>query len=257
VAWYPSLIQCKYELGVLLVEECRCHEALPYATYIINHLFNYKWAYDLKARALTGLGKLPAALNIYDEVLLLAPNYCDAHIGRLALLSKLVQDQREEERAVGVERFLVAYKSAGKIDPKMSDKVDDEVRRLFQMESHQDIEMQSVATRLPEPHVIDLQTCIQKLLDQGMALTRLVEETKLNTREFKAENVKLHTQMDKEGTAWTRLVEELKADNVELHAKMIQIVSASTCPHEIPTAIPIVYAEHVVLEGRVCWPHLS
>jgi tetratricopeptide (TPR) repeat protein len=89
VAWHPSLIQCKFELCLLFVEERRFHEALPYANYIIHHLSNYKWAYNLKARALTGLGKLTEALDIYKKVLSLAPNDSDAHIGRLALLVKM------------------------------------------------------------------------------------------------------------------------------------------------------------------------
>jgi hypothetical protein len=79
-----------------------------------------------------------------------------------------------------VERFLVAYKSAVKADPKVGDKVDDEVRRLFLTVRRRDNEMQSVATQLPERHIIDQQIYIPKMLEQVTALTRLVEE--MNTK---------------------------------------------------------------------------
>jgi tetratricopeptide (TPR) repeat protein len=139
---------------LLFIEERRFHEALPYANYIIYHLSNYKPAYNLKAQALTGLGKLTEALDIYKKVLSLAPNYSDAHVGRLALLVKLVQE-REDNISVWVEQFLVAYELAVKADPEVGDKVDDEVRRLFQTESRRDNERHVSAAQLPAPDVID------------------------------------------------------------------------------------------------------
>jgi hypothetical protein len=78
----------------------------------------------------------------------------------------------------------------------VGDKVDNELHRLFQTECRHDNEMQSVATQLPEPNIIDQHTHLQKLLDQVTALTRLVEETHSNSRELEAENVKLHTKID-------------------------------------------------------------
>jgi hypothetical protein len=101
------------------------------------------------------LGKLTEALDIYKEVGSLAPNYSDAHIGRLALLNKLVQE-RQEKRSFWVEQFLVAYELAVKADPEVGDKVDDDVRRLFkreifQREMHRDIDRQVSAKQLPEP----------------------------------------------------------------------------------------------------------
>jgi tetratricopeptide (TPR) repeat protein len=174
VAWHPSLIQCKYELGVLLVEECRFHEALAYATYIIDHLSNYKWAYDLKARALIGLGNLSEALEIYDEVVLLAPNYSDAHIGRLNVILKLVNGASEAQKLVLVKLFLEAYKEALAVDTNVGDKVDDEVRELYETERRRNIDVQVPA--LPTPGTKDQNALVQQLSDQLSAMSLLVIE---------------------------------------------------------------------------------
>ena len=100
VAWHPTLIDCKYRLGLLLLEKDLFKEALPFADYIIQNLPKYKFAYHLKARALVGLKRLEEALNVYDHVIILAPNYGDAHIGRLNVIFKLAQ-KREDKRTRG------------------------------------------------------------------------------------------------------------------------------------------------------------
>ena len=144
---------------MLLVEECRFHEALAYATYIIDHLPNYKWAYDLKARALTGLGNLSEALKIYSEVVLLAPNYSDAHIGRLnVILKQLVHGASEAQKL-----FLVTYKEALAVDTNVGDKVDDEVRELYETENRRNYDVQDPT--LPTPDTKDQNALVQQLSD--------------------------------------------------------------------------------------------
>ena len=44
VAWHPTLISCKYQLGLLLLEKDLFKEALPFSNYIIQHLPKYKFA---------------------------------------------------------------------------------------------------------------------------------------------------------------------------------------------------------------------
>ena len=146
---------------MLLVEECRFHEALAYATYIVDHLPNYKWTYDLKARALAGLENLSEALKSYNEVLLLAPNYSDAHIGRLNVIWKqLVNGASEAENL-----FLVAYKEACAVDTTVGDEVDDEVRdELYETKSRRNNDVQ-VPTE-PTPDTKDQNALFLQLSDQ-------------------------------------------------------------------------------------------
>ena len=163
MAWHPTLIECKYQLGLLLLEECRFEEALPFANYIIEHLRSYKFAYHLKARALVGLKRLDETLNVYDDVIILAPNFSDAHIGRLNVIFKLVQE-RENERPAWVERFLVVYDFALKTDVKAGDKVDVDVRKLFEVEkrAHNDLHVAA----LPTSGTVDQNALLQELHDQ-------------------------------------------------------------------------------------------
>ena len=177
VAWYPSLIKCKYKSGVLLVEECRFHEALAYATYIIDHLPGYKWAYDLEARALAGLGNLSEALKIYKEVLLLAPNYSNAHIGRLnVILKQLVHGASEAQKL-----FLEAYKEALAVDTNVGDKVDNIVRELYETESRCNNDVQYPT--LPTPDTKEHNALIQQLSNQlsAMSLVQFIEMDKEQT----------------------------------------------------------------------------
>ena len=160
MAWHPTLIECKYQLGLLLLEECRFEEALPFANYIIEHLRSYKFAYHLKARALVGLKRLDETLNVYDDVIILAPNFSDAHIGRLNVIFKLVQE-REHERSAWVKRFVEAYDLALELGAKWGDKVDDDVRKLFETEKRASDDLQVFA--LPISDTVDQNALFQKL----------------------------------------------------------------------------------------------
>ena len=73
--------------------------------------------------------RINEALNVYVEVITLAPNFSDAHMGRLYVIFKLVQE-REHERSTWVKRFVEAYDLALEVDVKLGDKVDDDVREL-------------------------------------------------------------------------------------------------------------------------------
>jgi tetratricopeptide (TPR) repeat protein len=126
VFYHPILIYCKYQLGLLLLEEGRFGEAVPFADYVIQHLPKYKFAYHLKARALVGLERLDEALTVYDDVITPAPNYGDAHVGRLNVVSALI-DRREK---ADMQMFYEYYQTALKADPGVIDSVDEEVTKL-------------------------------------------------------------------------------------------------------------------------------
>ena len=99
-----TLIEYKYHLGLLLLEKDLFKEASPFADYIIQHLPKYKSGYHLKARALVELKRLDEALNVYDDVITLAPNYVDLHAGRLDVISVLI-DRQERARQDNSQRF--------------------------------------------------------------------------------------------------------------------------------------------------------
>jgi tetratricopeptide (TPR) repeat protein len=256
VAWHPSLIQCKYELGVLLAEECRFHEALAYATYIINHLPNYKWAYDLKARALTGLGNISEALKIYDEVVLLAPNYSDAHIGRLNVILKLDNVASEAEKL-----FSEAYKEALAVDTNVGDKVDDEVRELYETESRRNNDVQ--VPTLPTSDTKDQNALFQQLSDQLSAMSlqfiqmdnkqtsmlrdfRLATDAKLDAQKAAADNnqVQLYQQLERI---------EQKSDALKTTADNNQVIlsffaSGETIP--CPKLVMVISEAHIPKDER-------
>jgi tetratricopeptide (TPR) repeat protein len=133
LARHRNLIECKYQWGILLLEKDLFKEALPFANYIIQHLPSFKFAYLLKARALVGLERLEEALNGCDGVIALAPNYADAHLGRLKLRSVLI-DKQDRARQNLIQRFLEDYETARQADPGVVDSVDEEVKQRFERE---------------------------------------------------------------------------------------------------------------------------
>ena len=166
VAWHPSMIDCKYHLGLLHLEEGRFEEAFPFANYIIQHLRQYKFAYHLKARALVELERLDESLGVYDEVIVLAPNYGDAHVSRLKLRSVLI-DRQERARQDNILRFLEDYQTALEVDPGVVDSADEEVKKRFEMEWRREdsceLEIREAA-ETPTVDILDRETLSLKLV---------------------------------------------------------------------------------------------
>ena len=246
VAWHPSLIYCKYQLGLLLLTKDLFKEVLPFANYTIQHLPKYKFAYHLKARALVGLKKLEEALNIYDHVIILAPNYGDAHIGRLNVIFKLAQE-REDERPAWVKRFLEAYESALEVDVKLVDKVDDDVHELFEAEKRARDDLQVVA--LPISGMVDQAALLQQLCVILNEFKSDFKKLYAKNDELQSKNDELQSKMKKMGDGLQSRMEKLdvKADKIldnqiEYSYKMTELYQQLEAVREMAAAYR---AEHV------------
>ena len=81
------------------------------------------------------------------------------------------------------------------VDVKLGDKVDVDVRKLFEAEKRSSNDLQVVA--LPASGAVDPDAHFHKLHDVISTLIRVVEDTKSNTNELKSEIKKLHAKTEK------------------------------------------------------------
>ena len=134
-AFHPLLAICRYNLGETLASVKEYEEARELATDILDVLPDYKWAYLLLGRALIGLGRIPEAIDSYDEAISRSPNFGDAHAAKLEaeVALRLSQTPGEEGKEEGKadldliieETFIAALSS----HPDKADPVDEFLNR--------------------------------------------------------------------------------------------------------------------------------
>jgi hypothetical protein len=144
-----------------------------------------------------GLKRINEALNVYVEVITLAPNFSDAHMGRLYVIFKLVQE-REHETSTWVKRFVEAYDLAFEVDVKLGDKVDDDVRELFEAEKRASDDLQFLA--LPISGAVDPDALLQQLCG-------ILNEFKSDFKKLHAKNDELQCKNDELSTILSLLAD--------------------------------------------------
>ena len=172
-----------------------------------------------------GLKRINEALNVYVEVITLAPNFSDAHMGRLYVIFKLVQE-REHETSTWVKRFVEAYDLAFEVDVKLGDKVDDDVRELFEAEKRASDDLQFLA--LPISGAVDPDALLQQLHVCG-----ILNEFKSAFKKLRAKNDELQCKNDELQSKIDQMEDGLqsKIDKMEdgLQSKIEKDVLDETC----------------------------
>ena len=134
VAFHPLLAICRYNLGEMLAGFKEYEEARKLATDILDVLPDYKWAYLLLGRALIGLGRIPEAIDSYDEAISRSPNFGDAHATKVEAevglrLSQTPGEEGKEEGKADLDLMLKQTVIAAlSSDPDRADPVDESLQ---------------------------------------------------------------------------------------------------------------------------------
>ena len=73
------LLNCKYYIAIIALENKRYQEALVYANFIIEHKPMYKFALLLKAKVLKVMGRINQAQRVCKRLIEIDGNHQDAH----------------------------------------------------------------------------------------------------------------------------------------------------------------------------------
>ena len=162
---HPYLICCTYYVARLAIAKQRLEQALTHAAYLIDSLPDFKWSYELKGHALRKLERYEEALHAYDDAISVAPNFADAHLGRLRVFSLLSEEMKDTPSASASleQRIALACNLLLSIEFEKEDDADKNVHRHFDIVTRRETP-RLFAMPLPEVKVVEKSVFLQKVI---------------------------------------------------------------------------------------------